>query len=85
VTANGILTYQFTLAPTQQDAQSGVNPTFSLSHNCSGDLFAVDQAYGVLVKIDKSTGTTQWVGESFSLHDSTGSTALAGLDAVCQR
>lgn len=81
--ADGSSEYLYTLPPTHQDSQTGVNPTFSLSHSCSGELYAVDQAYGVLVHINN--GTSTWVGEPFTVHDSAGSTQLQGLDAICSQ
>jgi hypothetical protein len=86
ITVTGQVMPQFTVPVADQYHQTGINTAFSLAHNCTGELFTVDMAYGVLVNLDLATQQGYWVGEYGALANSTtGSFQLQGLDTYsCQ-
>ncbi len=86
IAPDGTVTVQTTIQHSNQFLGTGIDTAFSLAHDCSGDLYTVDIAYGLLVHLDPVTGEGTWVGEYGDLDHTDGGFDLAGLDsnAACE-
>lgn len=77
--ADGTLTYQSTIQTSYVDQRIGLDTGFSLAHGHDGEMYIVDNAYGVLLQVDPYTGYARWEGPFGSLV-SNGSRSITGLD-----
>ncbi len=82
LTADGTMTRRLRVPDSHQDARTGVDTVFSLAHDCAGNLFAIDIAYGVLVRIDLEAQQAYWVADYGSAASAFGSFEGNGLDAL---
>ncbi len=82
VLPDGTMTERMTVPDSHQDAHTGVDTVFSLAHGCDGTLYAIDIAYGVLVRIDLEAHQAYWVAEYGSAASAFGSFEGNALDAL---
>jgi cysteine-rich repeat protein len=80
VDPTGGLTLEAEVDDSVQFDRTGIDTAFSLAHDCLGNLYTVDVAYGTLVWIDPASGFAQWVGDFGSVTDPDGGFDLASLD-----
>jgi len=78
--ANGSLSFRFQVPHSNFGAQTGIDTVFSLAHNCAGEMYAIDVAYGVLLFIDEDTHQAHWVGPYGSVRSPAGSFDMQALD-----
>ncbi len=82
VLPDGTMTERMTVPDSHQDARTGVDTVFSLAHGCDGTLYAIDIAYGVLVRIDLEMRQAYWIAEYGSASSVFGSFEGNGLDTL---
>jgi len=57
----GQLTFRFKVPSSHLDSRTGIDTMWSLAHDCAGNMFGVDVAYGVLLYIDEVAHQAYWV------------------------
>jgi len=80
LTASGQLTFKFSVPASNLQACTGIDTAFSLAHDCFGNLYTVDIAHGVLLRIDIVAHQAFCVGLPGTLSGPGGSRDLQGLD-----